>query len=223
MRLCRWGAVAVLVLAATGCGTPTQRLAAVQENARRNQPLVEWVLVRPEHLANVDMSRLKAEGAALVVIRSLREAPDGAPLGSSGGVALRNVSTSTARLGSMARAGNESEIGWGVMIVPPGQYALHRGRLKQIVRTTPAGVRTWTIEDNGHPYVPLSATTRIGPGEVVYVGTVVWEVKSAEDQAPTVRIRSEPAGAAKWAATHLPAVADTMQTRLLPPPVPALN
>ncbi len=76
---------------------------------------------------------------------------------------------------------------------------------------------------NGHPYVPLSATTRIGAGEVLYVGTVVWVTGAPVDPAPRPKIRDDRAAAAKWISSNLPAVAGNMQTRLLPPPVDKMN
>lgn len=223
MRKCLWGVMAIIAIAVSGCGTPAQRIVQVQETARRNQPMVEWVLVRPEHLADVDPARLKAEGAALVIMRGIKENASGERMGAVEGVALRNVSTSTVRLGQMQRAGDEDEIGWGVIIVPPGQYTLNRGNVQQLVRIGAAGVRSTTSDVNGHPYVPLSSTIRIAPGEVVYVGTVVWQVRSPSDRQPKVRIRDERSAAAKWTATHLPAFAGQMQTHILPPPVEPLS
>lgn len=217
MRL--WGVMATLAVAVAGCGTPAQRLAVVQADLRQSQPLVDWLMVKPEHLSGVEPSRLKAEGAALIVVRGLKETASGTRMGGVDGVALRNVSNSTTRLGQTARAGDEGEIGWGVMIVPPGHYALNSGSFRQLVRITASGVRTATIHENGHPYVPLSATINIAPGDVVYVGSVVWEVQSPTDRNPTIRIRNEQAAAAKWTAGHVPAFAGALQTRILPPPV----
>lgn len=217
-----WVIGALLAAVLTGCASPTQRLAA-QATARDRQPMVEWVAVQPEHLAGISPDRLRAEGVALLIFRALRETPAGERLGAPDGVALRNVSSSTIRTGMLKKAGDESEIGWGVMIVPPGQYAINRSTTQQVVRYSAAGVRSTTSDVNGHPYVPLSATIRVSAGEVVYVGTLVWQTNSAAAIASKVRVRDEKAAAERWVATHLPDFAGTMQVRILMPAVEPLS
>ncbi len=111
--------LAVMVLG--GCGTNVDRRERAQAVSHQRQPLVEWVKVEPAHLAQVDQGRLQAEGVSLVIARSVRESPGGERQGIPDSVMLRNVSTSTQRQGIVQKAGDESEVGWAVMIVPPGQ------------------------------------------------------------------------------------------------------
>lgn len=222
----RIGALALAILAGLavgGCGTNIDRRERAQAISHQRQPLVEWVQVKPEHLAEVAPARLQAEGVALVIARTVRETPAGERLGISDFVMLRNVSTSTHRPGLVQKAGDDSQVGWAVLFVPPGQYALNRSGTRQRIGYGMAGVRNEVSDINGHPYVPLSATIPIAAGDVVYVGTVVWEAKDASDRKPRVKIRDERAAAARWTAENLPAFSKAMTTRLLPPPVDLIN
>lgn len=222
MRIALLGLALLAALGLAGC-TAADRITRAQSVSHQKQPLVEWVNVKPEDLAEVTPERLKAEGAALIVIRSVRENPAGERLKVADMIALRNVATSTVRVTDLARAGDDTELGWGVMIVPPGNYALNRGLMRQRIRYSATGVVSEVNDVNGHPYVPLSATIPIAAGEVVYVGNVVWEAKDASDRKPRVKIRDERAAAARWMAANLPALSKTLTTRLLPPPVEAIN
>lgn len=224
MRLHALALAALAALSLAGCGTSVvDRQAQAQAVAHKKQPLVEWVHVQPEHLAEVTPERLKAEGVALVVVRGVRENPAGERLKVADVVALRNVSNSTIRLARLSRAGDDRALGWGVMIVPPGNYAINVGLIRQSIRYSATGVASQANDVNGHPYVPLSATTPIAAGEVIYAGTLVLEGKDANDPRPKGKIRDERAAAARWTAENLPAFSKALTTRLLHPPVPAMN
>jgi hypothetical protein len=219
---------AVAVLGAAACvGTVKERIAVASANTRAAKPLAEWVDVAPDHLAGVDPERLKAEGAALVVTRGVREGDGSAgPTGRLGiphVVLLRDVGSTTIRSAALQRTGDEAEVGWGVAVVPPGRYALNRGRVRQTTSVRFNEARTTFTDTAGHPYVPLDATLSVGAGEVVYVGTVVWQAKTHNAAASRVFIRDERGEAAAWTRRNLPQFASNMRTKLLPPPVAALN
>jgi hypothetical protein len=122
------------------------------------------------------------------------------------------------------KTGTGAEVGWTVLIVPPGQYILNRSatvRRTGVNRVT-GEVREVIMDVKGHPFVPLSATTHIGAGGVVYVGTVVW--RTGPNVEPfSAEVRDERAAAVAWTREKLPAFAGRPQTRLLPRPVRPLS
>jgi hypothetical protein len=207
-------------LAACG-GTVPDRIAAAKATTRATKPLVEWVEPLPEHLADVDPGRLKGEGAALIVVRTYRESTAGERNGASHFVLLRDVSTSTIVSNDVQRTGTDAEVGWALLLVPPGQYALNRGATTRTTRVRNGEASATYVDSKGHPYVPLSATMRINAGDVVYAGTVVYQGATGPGQ--KTFIRDERGAAAKWAQTNIPRFAPHLQTKLLPPPVAAIN
>jgi hypothetical protein len=228
VRKRRWAALSILTLGAAfslaGCNTVKEQIATASANVRATQPLVEWINVVPEHLAGVDPARLDGEGAALVIVRSVMENTSGDRNGTPNSVMLRDVATSTIRESSVQRTGSDEEVGWAVMIVPPGQYMLNRSAT---VRRTAVNRVTGQLKDSiadqkGHPFVPLSQTMKIGAGEVVYVGSVVRRKGPGAEPFAT-EIRDERAAATVWTRTHLPAFASRLQTHLLPRPVRPLS
>jgi hypothetical protein len=214
-------------LALAGCasvGTVQDQIAAADAKLRVTKPMAEWIEVRPEYLAEVDPARLQGEGAALVIGRSLRETAAGERSGAPDAILLRDIATSTIRQSSVQRTGTDAEVGWAVMIVTPGQYALNRSAT---IRRTAVNRATGQIKDSisdqkGHPFVPLASTIHIGPGDVVYVGTVVRR-SGANVDPNNVEIRDERVAAATWAHEQLPQFAARLQTRLLPKPVRPLS
>jgi hypothetical protein len=216
--------VAVMAAGLAACNmTVRDRISAAAATTRATKPLVEWVEVRPEHLSEVNPDRLRGEGAALVIARSVRESAAGERTGASSFLLLRDVSTSTIRSGPVQRTGTDAEVGWVVLLVPPGQYALNRGAVRQTTSVRHGEARVSYVDTKGHPFVPLGSTTRIGAGDVVYVGTVVWQAEGPVQAARKVSIRDERSAATQWVAANLPDFTPHMQTRLLPPPVAALN
>lgn len=224
----RMVALGVLALAGAcmlaGCNTVQNRIETASANIRATQPLPEWINVVPEHLAEVDPARLQAEGAALVIGRSIMETNGGDRNGTPHALILRDVATSTIRESYVQRTGTEAEVGWAVLIVPPGNYILNRSAT---IRRTSVHNRTGQVKDSivdqkGHPFVPLSQTTRIGAGDVVYVGTVVRQTGPGAEPLNAV-IRDESSAAVAWTREHLPKFAPRLQTRLLPRPVKPLS
>ncbi len=222
-------ALAALALGAAlslaGCITTVkEQIDAASARTRATQPLVEWVNVLPEHLSDVDPARLDGEGAALVIVRSLRETSAGDRNGTSDNLLLRDVATSTIRESSVQKTGSDADVGWAVLIVPPGQYILNRSatlRRTGINRAT-GQAREFIVDQKGHPFVPLSQTLHIGAGDVVYVGTVVW--RTGPNVEPfQAEIRAGRAAASAWIHERLPAFAPRLQTRLLPRPVRPLS
>jgi hypothetical protein len=219
---------AILALGASlglsGCNSVKEQFAAAGANVRATRPLVEWVGVMPEHLADVDPARLEGEGAALVIGRSVRETSAGDRSGTSDNLLLRDVSTSTIRESAVQKTGSDAEVGWSVLIVPPGQYILNRSatlRRAAINRAT-GQLKEFIADQNGHPFVPLAQTTHIGAGDVVYIGTVVW--RTGPNVEPfQAEIRDQHEAAVTWTREHLPTFASRLQTRLLPRPVRPLS
>jgi hypothetical protein len=210
--------------ACAGVGTVRDQIAAADAKLRATKPMIEWLDVRPEYLAEVDPARLQGEGAALVIARSFRETAAGDRSGTPDSILLRDVSTSTIRQSSVQRTGTDAEVGWAVLIVPPGQYAINRSatiRRTQVNRAT-GQVRDSTTDEKGHPFVPLSSTIHIGAGDVLYVGTMVRRAGPNVDP-NKVDVRDERAAAATWTREYLPAFAPRLQTRLLPRPGPPLS
>lgn len=224
----RTAALAVLALGTAlglaGCNTVKDQIAAASVNVRATRPLTEWIDVLPEHLVDVDPARLHGEGAALLIARTLKETGDGDRNGTPDALILRDVATSTIHISAVQRTGADAEVGWAVLIVPPGQYALNRGAT---VRRTGVNRATGQLKDTiadvkGHPFVPLSSTIHISAGDVVYVGTVVR--RSGPNVDPFhAEIRDERAAASTWTRERLPRFASRLQTRLLPRPVKPLS
>lgn len=224
-------AFAILALGAAiglaGCasvGTVHDQIAAADAKLRTTKPMTEWLDVRPEYLAEVDPARLQGEGAALVIGRSLRETAAGERTGTPDAIMLRDVSTSTIRQASLQRTGTDAEVGWAVMIVPPGQYAINSSAT---IRRTAVNRVTGQVKDSisdqkGHPFVPLASTIHIGAGDVLYVGTTVRRAGANVDPF-NVEVRDERAAAATWTRERLPQFAARLQTRLLPKPVRPLS
>lgn len=208
----------------SGVGTVRDQIAAADAKLRATKPMVEWLDVRPEYLAEVDPARLQGEGAALVIGRSLRETAAGDRNGAPDSILLRDVSTSTIRESSVQRTGTDAEVGWAVMIVPPGQYAVNSSAT---IRRTAVNRVTGQVKDSisdqkGHPFVPLTSTIHIGAGDVLYVGTMVR--RSGPNVDPlNVEVRDERVAAAAWARERVPQFAARLQTRLLPKPVRPLS
>ena len=224
----RAAAFAVLALAAVvglaGCNTVKDQITAASANIRATKPLSEWIDVLPEHLAEVDPARLEGEGAALIIGRSLKETGVGDRNGTPDALILRDVATSTIHIASLQRTGTDAEVGWAVLIVPPGQYAINRGATvrRTAVNRATGQVKDTIVDVKGHPFVPLNATIHIGAGDVIYVGTIVR--RSGADVDPNqVDIRDERAAATIWTRERLPAFATRLQTRLLPKPVRPLS
>jgi hypothetical protein len=207
-----------------GVGTVQDQIAAADAKLRATKPMTEWLDVRPEYLAEVDPARLQGEGAALVIGRSLRETAAGERSGAPDAILLRDVSTSTIHQSSVQRTGTDAEVGWAVMIVPPGQYAINSSATirRTAVNRATGQVRDSTTDQKGHPFVPLSSTIHIGAGDVLYVGTMVR--RSGPNVDPlNVEVRDERAAAATWARERVPQFAARLQTRLLPKPVRPLS
>jgi hypothetical protein len=217
------GAFFIVAGLAACAGTTPDRFAAAKANTRANKPLTEWVDVQPEHLTDVDPSRLKGEGAALIVARSYRENSGGERSGSPHMVMLRDVSTSTIWSSDVQRTGTEADVGWVVMLVPPGQYALNRGQVRKTTRIRNGEATASYVDIKGHPYVPLNATIRLNAGDVAYVGTIVFQSSSSGGAPYKTIIRDERSAADKWAKTHIPNFAQQLQTKILQPPVPLIN
>jgi hypothetical protein len=214
---------ALVAAGLAACGTVPDRIAAAKANTRATKPLVEWVEPQPEHLADVDPGRLKGEGAALIVVRTYRESAAGERSGASHFVLLRDVSTSTIFSNDVQRTGTDAEVGWALLLVPPGQYAMNRGGVTRTTRVRNGEASATYVDSKGHPYVPLSATVRINAGDVAYAGTIVMQASSPTETPKKIFIRDERGAAAKWAQTNIPGFAPHLQTKLLPPPVAAIN
>lgn len=226
-RTRRAAALALLALGAAlglgGCNTVQDRIATASANVRATQPLVEWINVVPEHLAEVDPARLQGEGAALVIGRSVVETTGGDRNGTPTALMLRDVATSTIRESYVQRTGSEAEVGWAVLIVPPGQYIINRSATIRRTAVNRVGqMKDSIVDQKGHPFVPLGQTTRIGAGDVVYVGTVVRHTGPGAEPF-NAAIRDESAAAIAWTRERLPAFASRLQTRLLPRPVKPLS
>jgi hypothetical protein len=224
-------AFAILALGAgiglAGCasvGTVHDQIAAADTKLRATKPMTEWLDVRPEYLAEVDPARLQGEGAALVIGRSLRETAAGDRSGTPDAILLRDVSTSTIRQSSVQRTGTDAEVGWAVMIVPPGQYAINSSATirRTAVNRVTGQVRDSTSDQKGHPFVPLTSTIHIGAGDVLYDGTMVRRAGANIDP-NNVEVRDERAAAVIWARERLPQFVARLQTRLLPKPVRPLS
>jgi hypothetical protein len=207
-----------------GVGTVQDQIAAADAKLRVTKPMVEWLDVRPEYLAEVDPARLQGEGAALVIGRSLKETLAGDRSGAPDSILLRDVSTSTIRQSSVQRTGTDADVGWAVMIVPPGQYAINRSATirRTAVNRVTGQVKDSTTDEKGHPFVPLASTIHIGAGDVLYVGTLVRRAGPNVDP-NNVEVRDERAAAATWARERVPQFAARLQTRLLPKPVKPLS
>jgi len=221
-------ALAILAIGAAiglaGCNTVKDQIAAASVNVRATRPLTEWINVVPEHLAEVDPGRLEGEGAALVIGRALRENNTGDRSGTADFLMLRDVSTSMMRESPVQKTGTDAEVGWSVLIVPPGQYILNRSATvrRTAVNRATGQVKEAIVDVKGHPFVPLGSTIHIGAGDVVYVGTVV--LRSGPNVEPyQAEIRDERAAAAVWTRERLPAFAARLQTGLLPRPVRPLS
>ena len=214
-----------LALELAGCNTTVkEQIAAASVNVRANRPLIEWINVVPEHLADVDPARLEGEGAALVIGRTLRENHTGDRIGTSDSLMLRDVATSTIREGTVQKTGTDAEVGWTVMIVPPGQYILNRGATvrRTAVNRATGQIRDSIVDAKGHPFVPLNSAVHIAAGEVVYVGTAVF--RSGPNVEPFhAEIRDEHIAAIAWTREKLPAFAARLQTHALPRPVRPLS
>lgn len=216
------GAALLLAFGLGGCSTQ-DRITTAAAHVRSTKPLVEWIDVQPEHLAEVDPARLKGEGAAVLITRSLVETASGERNGSSDVTTLRDVSTSTIRQSPVRKTGTDAEVGWAVLIVPPGQYAVNRGATRRTTRVRgTTELQDHVVDSKGHPFVPLSATTRINAGDVAYVGTVVRQDQPGSQTKKTF-VRDERAAAAAWTQTNLPGFAPQFQVKLLPPPVQPLS
>jgi hypothetical protein len=225
-RWCGWVAVAFgISIGLAGCiGTVREQIATASANTRATQPLTEWVDVLPEHLSDVDPARLEGEGAALIITRSLRETASGDRSGTPDITLLRDVSTSIIHQASVQKTGTDAEVGWSVLLVPPGQYTLNRGptvRRTAINRVT-GQLKESIVDLKGHPYVPLAATIHVAAGDVIYVGTVINRV-GPNVEPFQVDIRDEHAAAVSWIREKLPAFAPRLQIRLLPKPVRPLS
>lgn len=224
----RWTALSVLALGAAlglaGCNTVKDQIATASANVRATQPLVEWINVVPEHLRDIDPARLEGEGAALVIGRSMVETTGGERNGTPSALILRDVATSTIRESYVQRTGTDAEVGWAVLIVPPGQYILNRSATirRTAVNRVTGQMKDSIVDQKGHPFVPLGQTTRIGAGDVVYIGTVVRRTGPGAEPF-NAAIRDESPAAITWTREHLPAFASKLQTRLLPRPVRPLS
>jgi hypothetical protein len=224
-RLTAFAALALaMALGLGGCNTVKDRIETASANVRATQPLVEWINIVPEHLAAVDPARLQGEGAALVIGRSVVETTGGDRNGTPSALVLRDVATSTIRESYVQRTGSDAEVGWAVLIVPPGQYILNRSATirRTAVNRVTGQMKDSIVDQKGHPFVPLGQTTRIGAGDVVYVGTVVRQTGPGAEPF-NASIRDESAAAIAWTREHVPAFASRLQTRLLPRPVKPLS
>lgn len=213
-----------VALGLAGCNTVKDQIEAASVNIRATRPLTEWINVVPEHLADVDPARLEGEGAALIIGRSIRETGAGDRNGTPNGLLVRDVSTSTIHESYVQRTGTNADVGWAVLIVPPGQYALNRSATirRTAVNRVTGEIRDSIVDAKGHPFVPLTSTVHIGAGDVVYVGTVVTRTGTGVEPYQT-EIRDERAAAITWTHEHLPTFASRLQTRLLPRPVRPLS
>lgn len=217
------GAALLAVSSLSACVPARERIAVAAANTRATKPLIEWVEVRPEHLAEVTPERLKGEGAAVIVVRTIKESRSGDRTGTPDVVMLRDIASSTIRSSRVQRTGDDNEVGWAVLLVPPGRYALNRGHVRQTTTVRNNEARTTFVDTRGHPFVPLDAALPVASGDVLYVGTIVWTADSPQAVSQKPGIRNEHAAAARWAQTHLPALAAGMRTKLLPPPVQPLS
>jgi hypothetical protein len=217
------GAALIAASGLSACMPVQERIAAAAANTRATKPLIEWVDVRPEHLAAVPPERLKGEGAAVIVVRTVRESRSGDRTGTPEVVMLRDITSSTIRSSRVQRTGDDNEVGWTVLLVPPGRYALNRGHVRQTTTVRNNEARTTFVDTRGQPFVPLDASLPVASGDVLYVGTIVWTADSPQAVSQNPSIRNEHAAAARWAQTHLPGLAPGMRTRLLPTPVQPLS
>lgn len=185
---------------------------------RRDKPLSYWLEVTPEHLKDVDPDRLKAEGAAIVVVRAVFEQPDGERLGIPSAASVRDDTIDLLRPVLLRQTGKETEIGWGVTTLPPGLYGPNGGPVERKTMVRPDGYAYQVLHSpNGHTRVPDDKKVRLRAGDVVYLGTLVFVRQNARAHPDAMLVRDEQQDAQRWMQENLPKLAFQLQKRLLAP------
>lgn len=223
-------ASAVLALLVAGCATAVavvpsetpevrrQRFETAEARTRAERPMVEWVQVKPDQLQDVTPERLQAEAAAVIIMRGERALESGQRVGTPGLVNLRDLLSNTPREVVIQQTGGESEIGWGVAVLPPGKYVLNGGgvaRRTVIYRNGLAGRQS--VEAGGHAFVPMEKAIAVNGGDVLYIGTTVGIASSYSGRVYAIRVHDDHAAAARWMEANLPKLAPKLRTRLLTP------
>ncbi|MCG5233909.1 hypothetical protein [Xanthobacter oligotrophicus] len=222
----RAAALFIVVFAAgllCGCASQAEspgwpeKFEAAKARNRAERSLSEWVEVQPEDLKGVNPDRLKPEGAALAVVRIIRETPDDERLSGTSRSAIREASTNQVKNILIQNKGTESEVGWGVITLPPGNYLPLSTRVGRRYRLRSDGALFLeVVAPNGFGDLPAEKAVPLRSGDVVYLGTLVAVAPNASARVEQVIVRDERAEAAKWMKAHLPAFAPKLQTRLLP-------
>lgn len=211
-------------LALAGCASPAtpgpsaqERIDAAREKTRDQAPLPMWVDVTPEQLAAVDPARLKAEGAAVVIVRGVRETMDGDRISPLKAVALRDATSGLTKMALLAQQGTEAEVAWGIATVPPGKYVPNGGPILYRTMIRPDGTAVQQmVSPRGHANIPIEKAVQIHAGDVLYVGTMVFLSRNAGATVEQLKVRDESAAAARWARANVPNFAPRLVTRLMP-------
>lgn len=191
-----------------------ERLDAAREKTRDQTPLPVWVDVTPEQLAAIDPERLKAEGAAVVIVRGIRETTGGDRLGPLKAVALRDATSSTGKMALLAPQGTEAEVARGVATLPPGKYVPNGGPVLYRTVIRPDGTALQQMATpRGHANIPIERAVQVHAGDVLYVGTMVFLSRNAAANVEQMKVRDESAAAARWAKANMPNLAPRLQTR----------
>lgn len=194
-----------------------ERADEAKARTRQQKSLANWADVRPADLKDVDPDRLKSEGAALLVIRMVRETPSGERMSGPAAAPLREVETGVVRAAHVEVQGTEAEVGWGVLLVEPGRYVPLGGPVKVGFRFTPdGGARDQVDTPRGHVELPAEAAVEVHAGDVIYVGTQVMIGRNATAKPDSIMVRDEHKAAVSWTKNHLPVFAPRLQPRLLP-------
>ena len=222
-----WGwpraALLLFTLLLAGCASPgtprpsvQERLETAREKTRDQTPLPAWVDVTPEQLAAVDPERFKAEGAAVVVVRGLRETFDGDRISPLKAVALRDATSGMAKMALLAQQGTEAEVAWGVATLPPGKYVPNGGPVlfRTAIRSDGTAVQQM-VAPRGHANIPIERAVTLHAGDVVYVGTLLFLSRNTAANVEQMKVRDESAAAARWVKANMPNLSSRLQTRLL--------
>lgn len=185
---------------------------------RRDHPVATWLEVKPEDLADVDPERLKAEGAAVVVVRGIFEQPDGERLGIPVSASVRDDTIDLLRPVLLRQTGRESEIGWGVTTLPPGLYGPNGGPVERKTVVRPDGYAYQLLRSPaGHTKVPDEKKVRLRAGDVVYLGTLVFVRQNVRAHPEAMLVRDDSQEAQRWMTENLPKLAVQLKTQLLAP------
>lgn len=176
-------------------------------------------MLRPDELHLITKKRLADDKAALIIARTTNSSTHDAP---PKAIIISGVSTvANSKVMPLLKSEKSTATGWGAALVKPGRYG--DLALSMTIRTKNVNGRlVSTPVPSGSAEEVLRAreqtpTITVKSGEVIYIGTRVWDRKRGSEFS-TYRVLNQEKAARAWLGAHAPSLARSMTVRLYPIP-----